>query len=806
MSPRGMLPTGGHRGMVDGTEDDGGGGGGITDITSNDGTVTVTNPHGPTVDLSVPNGLGSIDTSLMADGQLGWVYAAGKMLPGNNLDAKAANVLAAFSGGKLRNSGVWPLAFTTQGGQPANGAPVYLAAATDDGGTAVGKVTATKPTVGMPFPAYPQQFTQNAVRVGKCVDNSAYAGPKTCLVELSLPAMVEPQALVPNQNLQGAEWRGFATAGNFFLTASDAVNPDQFALRAGQTLLILFSVESGPFSGLNDVISNYKAATDGWQFGQHGGQWELLVVTASALTGACNLGIGAAVNGLNLACFAVDPGGVIRGCINGKNYKGNGFYTSIPTPDGTYNLNIGGGVPGQDGFPQGGVYAVAMLNRAASDAELIAWSGAPYAQPPPTPATQTSLIIGGPIPLLGQTNRYQLPPAVINDPALLWSTNAMGATLAPSAPPALAGPQGTSFTFANAGEGAVQVAGRQVTLYRNLAGQMLDTEPAIYDSRGYPRTDAGARIALTITDVADLLDLCIGWTNDDFDDSDNGAASMFINGALQSAIAIDGQNPTGNVEYFYPNLSGLTFGAGPWLVEFVVPDRIRRSQTYYAGACLPELLGPANATFQTPATASRLVLIGDADAIGHDTGISGEPFGNSVTTQLRSDFPGRVTCHSQTNGGIFAAWQYGNGASMDPFAQRIVAAALEGNPATTTLYFIQCFYADYFEANWSPAAFGAHYALLIDAVHALQPTWTIYVDHPIQAAYDAVANSNGDTLAAFTAQIVALATGRPWLHVVNSRGPNAITFAPGASIPNAHPTQTGGTAAWKANIKLILGY
>jgi hypothetical protein len=41
----------------------GGGGGGITEITSDDDTVTVTNPEGPTVDLSVPSVAGSWPTT-----------------------------------------------------------------------------------------------------------------------------------------------------------------------------------------------------------------------------------------------------------------------------------------------------------------------------------------------------------------------------------------------------------------------------------------------------------------------------------------------------------------------------------------------------------------------------------------------------------------------------------------------------------------------------------------------------------------------------------------------------------------------
>lgn len=54
--PRGLTSPIGHRGLVD--EPQGGSGGGIGEITSTDGSVVITNPTGPTTDLSV---LGALD-------------------------------------------------------------------------------------------------------------------------------------------------------------------------------------------------------------------------------------------------------------------------------------------------------------------------------------------------------------------------------------------------------------------------------------------------------------------------------------------------------------------------------------------------------------------------------------------------------------------------------------------------------------------------------------------------------------------------------------------------------------------------
>jgi len=66
--------------------------------------------------------------------------------------------------------------FTTVGGLPANGAPVYLALASDDGGTGAGKLSAVPPSVP----------TQVVAPVGICLNNTNYAGFKTCRVGLQI--------------------------------------------------------------------------------------------------------------------------------------------------------------------------------------------------------------------------------------------------------------------------------------------------------------------------------------------------------------------------------------------------------------------------------------------------------------------------------------------------------------------------------------------------------------------------------------------------------------------------------------------
>lgn len=86
--------------------------------------------------------------------------------------------------GKIRNSGlVTDAPFTTAGGQPNNGDPVYLCQNADDGGGSAGKLTATPPVAS----------GASVAPVGVCIDNTAYAGSKKCSVLIQiLPLTVNP--------------------------------------------------------------------------------------------------------------------------------------------------------------------------------------------------------------------------------------------------------------------------------------------------------------------------------------------------------------------------------------------------------------------------------------------------------------------------------------------------------------------------------------------------------------------------------------------------------------------------------------
>jgi len=128
-------------------------------------------------------GLGSLTTTGMSGGTGTFAYlsAANTVLPTDSAAIGTARVVGCYNG--VANSvtvhGVIAAAkFTTVGGSPVVGSPVYLAAASDDTNTGAGKLTATCPSSGV------------VSEVGICVDASNYAGAKTARVVLQIKSPV----------------------------------------------------------------------------------------------------------------------------------------------------------------------------------------------------------------------------------------------------------------------------------------------------------------------------------------------------------------------------------------------------------------------------------------------------------------------------------------------------------------------------------------------------------------------------------------------------------------------------------------
>lgn len=116
-----------------------------------------------------------LTTAGLADGDVCYISAANTATRSDATAAVSARTAGVYKGtsGSLSAGGkISAVKFTTDGGSPANGAPVYVALGSADTSTGAGKLTATAPDAASQFVS----------EVGICLDNSNYAGSKTCVI------------------------------------------------------------------------------------------------------------------------------------------------------------------------------------------------------------------------------------------------------------------------------------------------------------------------------------------------------------------------------------------------------------------------------------------------------------------------------------------------------------------------------------------------------------------------------------------------------------------------------------------------
>lgn len=124
-----------------------------------------------------------LTTTGLAVGDFGYISAVNTLTKTDADVLVSSRTIGANEGtvGSMTVGGIVESAkFTTIGGSPANGAPVYLAPATEEA-SASGKLTATAPTA----------TGKVVAEVGICTDNTNYAGAKTSQVLLQPKAVVQ---------------------------------------------------------------------------------------------------------------------------------------------------------------------------------------------------------------------------------------------------------------------------------------------------------------------------------------------------------------------------------------------------------------------------------------------------------------------------------------------------------------------------------------------------------------------------------------------------------------------------------------
>ncbi len=122
-----------------------------------------------------------LTTTGVTTGLCGYFSAASTVSKTDNAAMSTSRFAGVNTGtsGSLQVAGLVTVAFTTAGGSPSNGSPVFLAAAGDDTNTGAGKLTATCPTTGC------------VEEVGLCADNGNYASAKTAIVLLQCKSPVQ---------------------------------------------------------------------------------------------------------------------------------------------------------------------------------------------------------------------------------------------------------------------------------------------------------------------------------------------------------------------------------------------------------------------------------------------------------------------------------------------------------------------------------------------------------------------------------------------------------------------------------------
>lgn len=691
-----------------------------------------------------------------------WEYATGEYLPSDNLDAHSCAVAGALTaGGALVPGGSRViLNFTADGGEPTNGAPVYLASSQDDTNTGRGKATATPPSTSMP--ALPL-WTQNLVIVGICVDNTNYAADGTCVVHLLTPAV--PNYVVPadeTYNLHRVTATG--DSDDNFTNATEGDWGD------GESIMAIFSVDQ---TAVGDVNGYVVLGSDGVNFWGIGGSVAILV-TADTVGGAANCGL--PFPGLNVV-VATKTGGQVRASMNGAAVATHAYASDVPSPA---LLRIG------STWTRGGVTGVAKFNRVLSDAELVAFS---------RENTANRAVFGGNIFAPSATAR--------EDAGCLWYLDLTGWT--GGSPSATAGPAGAGFPLTV--NGAPISTAFSYTVNRNPAGLYLDGPAPAYDSNYYARDRQAQRIAYTVSTIFDLALLIIGYALNDTDNADEGSVGVIVDGVPLLAIgAVDT-----NVVRYSPiadNLNGssldifATLGPGPWLVEIIVGDKINRYDTFDSGGAFNAITISGAAVMQTAATARRLTVISDSiTMMAHQSDfIPGVPAAGAPITRARATFPGRITavgCSGNFGTALLKAW--GND-DVEPYAKYSAALAQEGAPLARQ-YLCALGFADWFQTAVTVAQFEIDYGAFVDALHAEDAGADICIAEIVQTELYPNLNFNGDTLSEFNDAIVAIAAARPWLTLLDLSGPNVITFDNGGGPLDMCPSNPDGQIALTDNMQ-----
>jgi len=415
-------------------------------------------------------------------------------------------------------------------------------------------------------------------------------------------------------------------------------------------------------------------------------------------------------------------------------------------------------------------------------------------------------------------NSMILPAAVTEHPDLVWWVETL------VDPYNAYGPQGAAaaaiFAWTPTMPAPTQVY-FQEQLYTadDLTRLYQATAPVVIDANGAARANIGAQIVFTA--AASQQDIAIDVYSEAWDNKDQvRPATVWLDGAFLTSLPVGtSYQPTPPrivarqdapvVTRIWLNLNR---NAGPPTTHTVEIRNGEPSESFgstgpgHHGAFIVGLVTTVQQTFTTPIASNKnLVLFGDIGMDGQN--VTTSPQQDSVLTYMRADFPtaggpGVVVGDTQGDAQIS---QYAIAGSMVPLAQRLFDEAThEGAPEIQIVLYIDGYF-DYFNANTTPAAFGASYAALVDAINAICAagiaagtitSYLLFAATTFRTHWNAIPNGLGQTLAQFTAQITALPGGGHPCHVIDASLPAAPILDAGNQWLTA-----AGTVNVKANLK-----
>lgn len=713
----------------------------------------------------------------------------------DNVDARACALAGVMlpNGTVVGNGGIARVKITAAGGQPANGATVWLAAAQEARGGAAwdtpfqaapyrGMFTATQPPVDQnPEDIYPL-MRQNLAPGGVVVDNSRYSIDHTVTIRVATASACQfanqdgSSTIVPDSTQIFRGVKMTAGSGASFTALADT--PEKM-LNDNETLIITYIADNVCTAAVCPQIHD-----TGWRI----------------YNDSTRKGWFLDLNDNNQIFFFNDEAGgrhqpsIVGNVAPGKNI------VIITRHDGLFHLSTNGngtpatitdvGVDAVTGrsftidYAFGVTTSIVKLGRAMSDAE-IANVGAGNTG---TADQMYQLRFDA------DENHYAPDPTMVSDPSCQWYIDFNGYTGGTLA--AVGGPAGSGFTWTTNGTPIIRTM--TFTWFGSPATWVQDGDTPAYDSRHSIRTSGLARIRITTQNQYEWAMATPGIVGEDVDNNDEAAVwTTFATSGLVSwspvagaSVGAQGRILSRNGVWFdYRNSNSnptwTNMGLGPYTTDFGLTDLFLREATFPSGAYLNRIgllthvdengVGRDTSIVDTSmATSYRLTIVGDHKETGHEQDfLDASPAAGAAVNRMRAVFPGKITCECYAQHALARAEAWGG--TMETYALRVVDMSRLGNAATRKIL-IDIGQEDWASAWDTAANTAARLGRLLDWIHAIDPTVPILWAVPYCTPAMTVANGNGETLQQFHDAMVAVVASRSWVTQIDLTSPNAITW------------------------------